>query len=55
MTNNPLQPGTIVRGALFPEAVQVITTIPMGSSVKLIGTGVKTNQTYQPVLTGWSG
>lgn len=51
MTNNPLQPGTIVRGALFPEAVQVITTIPMGSSVKLIGTGVKTNQTYQPVLT----
>lgn len=51
MTPDQLKPGTIVRGALFPEAVQVITTIPMGSSVKLIGTGVKTNQTYQPVLT----
>lgn len=51
MTPGQLKPGSIVRGVLFPEAVQVITTIPMGSSVKLIGTGVKTNQTYQPVLT----
>lgn len=46
-----LKPNIIVRGPLFPEPVQVITTIPMGDSLKLIGTGVQTNQTYQPVLS----
>ena len=51
MTLEQLKPGAVVRGALFPEPVQVITSIPMGPVVKLIGTGVKTNQTYQPVLT----
>ena len=51
MTIEQLKAGAIVRGALFPEPVQVIATIAMGPSVKLIGTGVKTNQTYQPILT----
>jgi superfamily II DNA or RNA helicase len=51
MTLEQLKPGSTVRGTLFPEPVQVITTIPMGASIKLIGTGVRTNQTYQPVLT----
>lgn len=46
-----LKPGAIVRGSLFPEPVQVITTIPMGPQIKLIGTGTKTNQTYQPILS----
>lgn len=50
MTRDQLQPGVILRGSLFPEPVQVITTIPMGNSTKLIGTGVTTNQTYQPIL-----
>lgn len=50
MTRDQLQPNVVVRGSLFPEPVQVITTIEMGGSIKLIGTGVKSNQTYQPIL-----
>jgi superfamily II DNA or RNA helicase len=50
MSPDQLKPNLIVRGALFPEPVQVITTIPMGNSVKLIGCGLNTNQTYQSVL-----
>lgn len=46
-----LKPNSIVRGSLFPEPVLVITTVPMGESLKLIGTGVESNQTYQPVLS----
>lgn len=46
-----LKPDCIVRGSLFPEPVRVITTIPMGGSIKLVGTGVRTNQTYQPILS----
>ncbi len=45
-----LKPNAIVRGPLFPEPVQVITTQPMGQAIKLIGTGTRTNQTYLPVL-----
>lgn len=45
------KPDSIVRGSLFPEPVRVITTVPMGGSIKLIGTGVQSNQTYQPILS----
>ena len=31
-----LSPGVVVRGPLFPEPVEVITTIPMGESVSVI-------------------
>lgn len=34
-----LKPNVIVRGSIFPEPVQVITTVPMGDAVKLIGKG----------------
>jgi hypothetical protein len=46
-----LKPNVIVRGPLFPEPVQVITTIPLADSLKLIGTGTRTNQTHQPILS----
>lgn len=45
-----LRPGMIVRGPLFPEPVQVITVVPVGQAVKLIGKGVNTNQVYEPIL-----
>ncbi len=45
-----LKPNVIVRGPLFPEPVQVITVLPMGEAIKLIGAGLRTNQMYQPVL-----
>ncbi len=46
-----LKPNIIVRGPLFSEPVQVITTIPMGDSLKLIGFGTQTNQAHQPILS----
>lgn len=46
-----LKPDAIIRSSLFPEPVKLITTLSMGDSIKLIGTGLETNQTYQPVLS----
>ncbi|MCA9983643.1 MAG: DUF3883 domain-containing protein, partial [Anaerolineales bacterium] len=46
-----LKPDAIIRSPLFPEPVKLITTVPMGDSIKLIGTGLETNQTYLPVLS----
>lgn len=45
-----LKPGVVVRGPLFPEPVQVITAVPMGDAIKLIGKGSSTNQVYEPIL-----
>lgn len=46
-----LKPDAIIRSPLFPEPVKLITTIPLGDNLKLIGTGLNSNQTYQPVLS----
>jgi len=48
---NQLKQGVIVRGPLFHEPVQVIMVVPMGSSVKLIGRGLKTGQVHDPILS----
>jgi len=45
-----LKANVIVRGSIFPEPVQVLVVVPMGDSIKLIGTGINTNHTYQPIL-----
>ena len=46
-----LKPNAIVRGSLFSEPVQIIAIVPLGKSVKLIGTGLKTGLTHQPILS----
>ena len=46
-----VKPNAILRGSLFPEPVQVIVTIPMGSSIKLIGKGLNTGQVHELVLS----
>jgi len=51
MTIEEIKANKILRGPLFPEPVQVIVTIPMGSSVKLVGKGVNSGRVYEPVLT----
>src|SRR5881396_2239063 len=51
MQLNELQPNVTVRGPLFPEPVQVIVALPMGTSVKLVGKGLRTNRVYEPVLS----
>ena len=45
-----LKPNITLRGTIFPEPVQVIVTIPMGDSVKLIGKGCKSGKVYEPIL-----
>jgi len=45
-----LKANVIVRGSIFPEPVQVLVVVPMGDSIKLIGTGINTNHTYQAIL-----
>ncbi len=51
MNANELTANRIVRGPLFPEPVQVIISVPVGFSVKLIGKGLNTGKVYEPILT----
>src|SRR5438552_11016075 len=46
-----LKPNVTVSGPLFPEPVQVIVALRMGTSVKLVGKGLRTNRVYEPVLS----
>ena len=46
-----LSPGVVVRGSLLPEPVEVITTIPMGESLKLVAKGLRTNRVHDPILS----
>ncbi|MBN1235619.1 MAG: DUF3883 domain-containing protein [Methanotrichaceae archaeon] len=41
----------ILKGPIFPEPVQVITLIPMGEVVKLIGKGLNTGKLHDPILS----
>jgi superfamily II DNA or RNA helicase len=50
MLLDQLKPNIIVWGPIFPEPVQVIVAIPMGTSVKLVGKGLNTNQVHEPIL-----
>ena len=51
MQADQLKPNVIVHGPIFPEPVQVITTIPMGESIKLIGKGLKSGKVHEPILS----
>jgi superfamily II DNA or RNA helicase len=51
MVLDQLKPNVIVRGPIFPEPVQVIVTIPMGGSVKLVGKGLNSNLIHEPILS----
>ena len=46
-----LKPNHIVRGAMFPEPVKILTTVPLGDAIKLIGEGIETGRVHQPILT----
>lgn len=46
-----IRPGSIVRGPTLPEPVQVLAVIPMGDSLRVIGRGLHTGLTHDPVLT----
>jgi hypothetical protein len=45
-----IRPGSIIRGPTLPEAVEVLAIVPFGQSLKIIGRGVGSGQTYDSVL-----
>src|SRR5438309_10375075 len=51
MSPPSLRPGSIVRGPTLPEPVEVLALVPLGESVKIIGRGLQTGLTHDPVLT----
>ena len=46
-----IKPNLIVTGSIFPEPVKVITVVPVGDSIKLIGEGMNSGKVHQPILT----
>lgn len=46
-----IRAGSVVRGPTFPEAVEVLAVVPLGDSLKIIGRGLNTGLTHDPVLT----
>src|SRR5208283_2131540 len=51
MRSEELKQNVTVYGPLFPEPVQIIIAVPMCSSVKLIGKGVRSSTVYEPILS----
>lgn len=45
-----LKPNSVIKGPLFQEDIKVVTVIPMGDVIKLIGKGLKTGMFYEPIL-----
>ena len=50
-TNSQIKPGILVSGPTLPERIEVLAVVPMGESLKIIGRGLKTGLTYDPVLS----
>ncbi len=46
-----IQAGVTVSGPILPEPIEVLATVPMGDSLKVIGRGTKTGMTHDPVLS----
>src|SRR4051794_684571 len=43
--------GITISGPFIPESMEVLAVIPFGTSLKVIGRGIKTGQSYDPVLS----
>lgn len=49
MRPEELKPNITVTGLIYPEPVQVLVVIPLGTSVKLIGKGLQSQNVYESV------
>lgn len=49
--NSKIKQNSIIRGDLFSEPVQVIITIPMGNSLKIVGKGLKSGMVHERILS----
>jgi superfamily II DNA or RNA helicase len=48
---NAIRPGSIVRGPTLPEPVEVLAVVALGDALKIVGRGLNTGLTHDPVLT----
>lgn len=46
-----IRQGIVISGPFIPEAMEVLAVIPFGTSLKVIGRGIKTGQSYDLVLS----
>lgn len=44
--NIEIKPGNIVTGPTLPELIEVLATVPMGESLKVIGRGRNSGMTH---------
>lgn len=51
MSFHAIRIGSIVRGPTLPEAVEVLAVVPFGESLKVVGRGLTTGLTFDPVLS----
>lgn len=51
MKASEIKQNMLLQGAIFPEQVQVVMAIPMGSLTKLICKGLETGKLHDPVLS----
>lgn len=51
MKREELRANVIISGPIFPEPVQVTVAQDMGTLVKIIGKGLRTDKFYDPILT----
>jgi len=50
--NKPaLKQNSILKSSLFPEPIQILLVSELGSSVKIIGKGIRTGQVHERILT----
>lgn len=50
MKSSQIKPNMLLKGAIFPEQVQVVATTPIGRMTKLICKGLESGKLYDPVL-----
>ena len=51
MKVSEIKQNMLLQGAIFPEQVQVVLAVPMGSLTKLICKGLTTGKLHDPVLS----
>ena len=51
MHSQPIEPGSTIRGSTLPEAVEVLSLVQLGESLKVVGIGRKTGMTHVSVLS----
>ncbi|MCY2928840.1 MAG: SNF2-related protein [Planctomycetota bacterium] len=50
MNVDQIKSGTVVRGLMFPEAIEVMVVVPMDGSMRLVGKGLRSGKAYDSVL-----